>query len=558
MKKYIKNIVSICVLVFLAYGCSDSFLDEKVLDKLAPETLNDKFGYDAVAVGLYNRLSSEFYTTTGGGQAFTAMFQVGTDVVWAPVGRANGVRGYFDYAQLTSTDDPSKTLWTALYRIINNANVIIFNTESGNTVGMTQDEIDAFNAEGRFFRAYAYNMLATLYGGVPLIIEPIDDAKTDFTRASLADVNSVIEEDLIFAVSNLPEVGDAAYDARANKAMARQLLAEVYLRVGKPALAEDQCDDIINSGKFQLVKERYGVRADQPGDAFSDMFIYGNQRRSQGNTEVIWALENENPTDVTDGSTGASQFRRVWGASYHDLPGMQPTDTLGGRGLTRIRLNNWVVYNLYDNDDMRYSKFNIHRQHYFNNTNSKYDAIRGLPIPYAKDTVFSLPDGSSVKIFANDTIYKYVPYTLKWGEFDSRNVFGWGMYKDFIIMRLGETYLLRAEARFKQNNPGGAADDINVLRDRAQAPNVGAGEITLDFILDERARELLAEENRRMTLVRTGTLVERAKRLNGTSPLAGGAIETTNGIQDYNVLLPIPQSEIDLNKDAVLEQNPGY
>ena len=82
--------------------------------------------------------------------------------------------------------------------------------------------------------------------------------------------------------------------------------------------------------------------------------------------------------------------------------------------------------------------------------------------------------------------------------------------------------------------------------------------MSLDFILDERARELVGEENRRMTLVRTGTLVERAKRLCGTVTLAGGNIETTNGIQDYNVLLPIPQTEIDLNKDAVLEQNSGY
>ena len=117
-------------------------------------------------------------------------------------------------------------------------------------------------------------------------------------------------------------------------------------------------------------------------------------------------------------------------------------------------------------------------------------------------------------------------------------------------MRLGETYLLRAEARLKQDDFDGAAADINVLRDRANAPAVSAGDMTLDFILDERARELIGEENRRMTLVRTGTLVDRAIRLNGTEPLADGNIETTNGIQDYNMLLPIPQDEIDLNSRA--------
>ncbi|WP_111307464.1 RagB/SusD family nutrient uptake outer membrane protein [Confluentibacter sediminis] len=558
MKISIKYLVGMCALLLVNYSCQDSFLDEKVLDALAPETLNDKLGYDAAAVGLYNSLSSTFYTTDQD-QTFLGMFQLGTDIMWAPSGRSNGLaRPYFDYSQLNSTDWGASKVWNGAYKIINNANIIINNAESGNAVGMSQDEIKAFNGEGRFFRAYAYNMLATLYGGVPLVLVPIDDAKTDFTRASLDEVNTAIVTDLEKAVANLPEVDKAAYAGRANKNMARQLLAEVYLRIGKPDLAEKRCDTIINSGKYSLVKNRYGVRSSEPGDAFSDMFINGNQRRSQGNTEAIWVLEQENPTDVTGGSTGWPQQRRVWGASYHDLPGMEPTDTLGGRGLGRIRLDNWVLYNLYDDGDMRNSKYSIHRQHYFNNTNSKYDDIRGLPVPYGQDVTFTLPDASEVKIFAADTIYKNAPYILKWGQFDPRDVFGYGQFKDFIIMRLGETYLLRAEARFKQSDFDGAAQDINVLRDRAHAPFVDAGDITLDFILDERARELIGEENRRITLVRTGTLVERAKRLNGTAPLAGGNIETTNGLQDYNVLLPIPQSEIDLNKDAVLEQNPGY
>jgi len=223
-----------------------------------------------------------------------------------------------------------------------------------------------------------------------------------------------------------------------------------------------------------------------------------------------------------------------------------------------MRLDNWVLYGLYPPGDMRNSRFSIHRQHYFNNTQSKFDNIRGKPVPYGKDTLFVLANNDTIKIFALDTVYKLAPYTLKWGHFDPRDVFGYGMWKDFILMRLGETYLLRAEARFYQGNTSGAADDINELRTRANAPLVSASDITLDFILDERARELLAEENRRMTLVRTGTLVERARRLNGTTPLANGNIETTNGLQDFHTLLSYSQTEIDLNKDAVLEQNPGY
>ena len=558
MKKVIKNLISMSLIILVLYACDDSFLEEKVFDKLAPESLNDKLGYNAAEIGLYNTLSREFYTTDQD-QTFIGMFQLGTDILWAPSGRSNGLaRPYFDYTQLISTDWGASKVWNALYKIINNANIIIANAEENNAIGMSKEELDAFNAEARFFRAYAYNMLATLYGPVPLVLDPVDGAKTDFVRTPLSEINNLIVSDLNTAVADLPEVDKAVSEGRVNTAVASQLLAEVYLRIGENELAEDQCDLIINSMKFSLVDQRYGVRAGDPGDPFSDMFLLGNQRRSQGNTEAIWVLEQENPTDVTGGSTGYSQHRRVWGAAYHDMAGMQPADTLGGRGLGRVRLDNWVLYGLYDSGDMRNSKYSIHRQHYFNNTESKYDAVRGMPVPYGQNATFILSDASELKVFASDTIYKSAPYTLKWGQFDGRDVFGYGMFKDFILMRLGETYLLRAEARFKQNNTDGAAQDINKLRTRASAPLVNDTDITLDFILDERARELLAEENRRMTLVRTGTLVERAKRLNGVTSVAGGEIETTNGLQDYHMLLPIPQSEIDLNKDAELTQNFGY
>ena len=117
------------------------------------------------------------------------------------------------------------------------------------------------------------------------------------------------------------------------------------------------------------------------------------------------------------------------------------------------------------------------------------------------------------------------------------------------MMRLGETYLLLAEAQFRQGKLADAAASINVLRTRAKAAQVTASDITLNFILDERARELIGEEQRRITLVRTGTLVERTLRLNGAS---------VTGLTANNLLLPIPQSEIDRNINGTLRQNTGY
>jgi starch-binding outer membrane protein, SusD/RagB family len=551
--KYIKIFVCTCLLL-ISNACSDSFLDEKVLDKYAPQSLNDKLGLEAAVVGMYQHFGVLLKTTDD--QTLIGMWHVGTDIVWAPVGRSNGhARPYFDYTQLTPADGASLRVWRYLYKLISNANILIA-TASNEIPGMTQAERDVYNAEGRFYRAYAYNMLATLYGDVPLVTEPLTSPKTDFVRTPAAQVNAVIEDDLLFAINILPNIGLAAQPARSNKAMARQLLAEAYLRMGKNAEAEAQCTEIINgnSGSLSLIRNRFGVKANQPGDAFSDLFVYGNQRRNQGNTEVIWTFENENPTDKPYG-TDSPQQRRVWGAGYYDAPGMLPADSLGGRGIGRVRLNNWVLYGLYEKTDMRNSKYNIKRQYYFNNTEAKYNNIRGQAVPYGKEQEFTLSDGSKIRILRSDTIWRLAPSTTKWGQFDARDTFGFGMWKDFIMMRLGETYLLRAEARFKQNNLTGAADDLNVVRGRSNASVVAAANVTLDFILDERARELLAEENRRMTLVRTGTLVQRATTLNGTAPLSAGNFETTNGLTSKHLLMPIPQSEIDLNKDAVLGQN---
>jgi hypothetical protein len=354
-------------------------------------------------------------------------------------------------------------------------------------------------------------------------------------------VNNLIVSDLSFAAANLPDIEAVKINAkgkmysRANKFMAMQLLAETYLRTGKNDLAEQQCNAIITSGRFSLIKSRYGIKASLPGDQFSDMFWYGNERRNQGNTEAIWVLEEENPSTVTGGITNNAQQRRVWGAAYYQITGMAICDSLGGRGIARLRLSNWVVYGLYETNDLRNSNYNLRRNYWYNDPTKP--TTFGKPVPYA----------------GADTIYKIGPHTTKWFQFDPNDVFGFAMIKDYILMRLGETYLLMAEAQFKQGNLVGAAASINVIRARANATPVASAAVTMDYILDERVRELIGEENRRMTLMRTGTLVDRAIRLNSNS-----VMNPLNNLTTKNLLLPIPQSEIDLNKDAKLEQNPGY
>ena len=126
--------------------------------------------------------------------------------------------------------------------------------------------------------------------------------------------------------------------------------------------------------------------------------------------------------------------------------------------------------------------------------------------------------------------------------------------RDFILMRLADAYLIRAEANLKQGNTAQAAEDLNIVRKRGAwdgeeaSMEITAADVDIDFILDERARELVGEGHRWFDLVRTKKLVERVKAHN---------LDATNNIQSYHVLRPIPLDQIDRTEGGY-PQNTGY
>lgn len=577
-------------------SCSDSYLDEEMYSQYGTDVTN----VNSKVLGLHYKYAQMWGWSDQ--QGYVGCWQDGTDV-GAP-GDVQGVETpFYKYAQLTSQNGGVSHTWGSLYGIISAANNIV------NDANATAAE----KAEAEFFRAYAYNMLVTLWGDVPIITELITTVRTDFTRQPVAEVDKLIEADITDAIANLPEVGKTKTESRINKDCARMLAAEVFLRIGMRdnsyfKKAEDVITPTIEGGNYKLITERYGKFTGEAGDYYADMFRWGNQRRSQGNTEGIWIFQMEYNNTVTGGTINAPQQRRNWVAAFHKIEGMVNADSLGGRGNGRLRLSNYVKHVAFNQNgiekyDVRNSNYNIRRQLWYNKATMEItvkengkDVKKTIPWrdsvwvrpndPYRYDakganldekTFAALEEGGyEMKIVytgdaavwrASDTLNVMYPHTTKWGAYDPTDDFGWSMVKDWPLMRLGEAYLLRAEARFRQNNLAGAAEDINVLRDRAfktareeqgdaTLGAVSASDITLDFILDERIRELVGEENRRMTLVRTGTLGERIKKAQAieTAP----AEKIIEGYQDFNALLPIPLTEIQLNKDAVIEQNPGY
>ena len=183
-----------------------------------------------------------------------------------------------------------------------------------------------------------------------------------------------------------------------------------------------------------------------------------------------------------------------------------------------------------------------------------------------------------------------------WKFSDDRHPFakdGGNLYydTDWYMIRIAETYLLRAEARLAQDNKSGAADDINELRKRAGAKPCSASDVNIDYILDERIRELFGEEQRWVTLSRlscnpkatyvldcyptqdattSNTLYARTRKygLGYENDATAGRRETYTdkmgktrhypNIQPYNYVLPIPIQIINSNIKVEIKQNEGY
>ena len=555
----LRNIIysALAVSALTLTSCSDSYLDEKMYSSYGTDVTD----VEAKVIGLHQKFADLWGWSDQ--QGFVGCFQDGTDV-GAP-GSTQGVEvPFYQYGSLNAENSGVSKLWTSLYSIINSANIII-NTENVDA---------AAKGEAEFFRAYAYNLLVTLWGPVPLLTESKAEPRTDFIRNAVSEIDAVIFADLNDAIANLPEVGKTKTQNRINKDCARILAGEAFNRMGKYAEAEAAVSATINGGNYKLISERYGKFLSDAGDYYSDMFRWGNQRRSQGNTEGIWVFQMEYNRDVTGGIINAPQQRRNWVAAFHKLTDfMQNADSLGGRGNGRLRLSNYVKYGIWEDGDIRNSNHNIRRILYANkpNVNKEISVKDGFRVDDGTSgaTKITIKTGDRIYWKTSDTLEVMYPHPTKWGAYDPTDDFGWEMVKDWPLMRFAEAYLLRAEARINQGNTAGAAEDINVLRDRAfktyraetgnaNAGKVTAAQMTIDFLLDERIREMVGEENRRYTLCRTGKLAERVKMMMDKWAEGTDSKKITGFDASKHTLLPIPLSEIQLNKDADLQQNPGY
>ena len=244
-----------------------------------------------------------------------------------------------------------------------------------------------------------------------------------------------------------------------------------------------------------------------------------------------------------------------------------------------------------DPNDFRGSEIMIQRD-YYTPSGKKWSEVKANIIARAAAHASEYVGTTNpYELTASDTV-NITPRFWKFS--DDRHVFdgGYAYYDtDWYLIRIAETYLLRAEARLAQGNRSGAADDINVLRERAGARLCTASDVNIDYILDERIRELFGEEDRWITLSRlscnpkathvlecypiqdattSNTLYERTRKygLGYEEDLTEGRRETyidkmgktrhIPNIKPHNYVLPIPIHVINNNIGYEIKQNEGY
>ena len=572
-----KNIKYMLLVLFLSvFGTScdhDEVLTEVPKDFLSPEnSFVNKSGFESALANIYLGIRGSFYAS-GDSYSNFDMQGVDVDLVVAQQPTNDSYVEYFHWNTLNADNGFVNKWWSRFYSIIFQTNVIIDRAEYEGVNWVSEDEKNSIIAEAKFLRAFAYHFLANMWGGVPLVLKETSGPKFDYERSTQEQVYLQCKDDLTFAIQWMG-TADKQKGGRAPRAAAQHLLVEVSISMGDYQGAIDAASAVINDPKFDLMTDRFGVHKDfqfngydyqgddEPwGDVYWDLFREGNFNRGEGNSECIWNVQFD--VDILGGgnvgrSGGNFVLERWWGPLFWNLKDKNGVsnylkDVLCGRPVGRgtatpyLDQQIWRFKDDFDKD-IRNSKYNVQRTFYWTNPNGEF---YGEPI--TADNLGSAADFNPGRISPH---FKKNVTAVHHRQFQDATSGEWHdngrIYKDWYIMRLAETYLLRAEAYHLKGENQKSADDINVVRNRAHATSVSADEINLDLILDERARELHGEEFRLNTLMRMGKLVEYLQKYNPA------VIHNGYTLGDHLNKLPIPNSEIEANKEKVLEQNPGY
>lgn len=569
MKKIV-SILIISILGVLSQSC-DSYLEEEMISDVSSASYyTTEEGLQDAVEAAYAYLKNQYF----GQECGSSLTVFGTDEF------ANGSDGshkalsqyYYDTSESFVED-----LWESMYLAINQCNAVVARSEE--IADIDESTKSELVAEARFLRAFYYFVLVRQWGDVHLTLDETVGVETEANKTAEEDIyETAIFPDLEYAISILPE--EQSDYGRATKGAAQFLLAKAYLDYGWTTNSTDAftkaasyAEAVINSGNYSML------------DDYADVWDINNQI----NAEVVWAVQNTSDP-LTNGN--GNRLHLYFLMEYDKLPGMQRTVEYG-RPWKRFAPTPYLL-SLWDRQyDARYYKGFFHVW----NANYESSMLEGMTFG---DTAIFIP-GVNVgeKYYVADDNGNRVEKTLTQQYVDARHGYSMQIYtpdtrnngeastgysekvypttckfldparaskndaagtRDFFVMRLSEAYLIAAEAYFKLTENESAADMLNEVRVRAAWPGyedemmISASDVSLDFILEERARELFGEQQRWYDLTRTGTLVERVKLYCNATNSANYAVDN---IEDKHVLRPIPQDHIDKCSNDY-EQNEGW
>lgn len=530
-------------------SCEDYLNEENIANVTAS-------GYYTTAAGLEDAVRAtygimkEYY----GPEIGWTMSVFGTDTYRAGADGSHKYMGRYDSGH-NSEARYMRDTWRIFYRQVNQANAVIARAEGVEDMDATLKSRRI--AEAKFLRALAYFNLVRHYGDIHLSLEETEGVEITANKTSASEVYAAITSDLNDAISGL-EDNPSDY-GRASIPAAQFLLAKVKLSQPSPDAsgAESLMTSVINNPRFSLLSD------------FSDLWRLDNEK----NSEVVWAIQNSK-SQVDEGLDGYGHRGHLYFLMEYDKKPAMTRDTENGRPWKRFRPTEYLMDVVFADrqNDSRYDKTFKHVW-YANVGND--GGPNGVPVKVG-DTALYIPgpgldkNGVDMDAYWTEAKQKTVNYEVytsnewdtrtfpslnKWIDNSRPNRQHTQGQRDYLLMRLADAYLIRAEARLAQGNTSGAADDINVIRTRAAwdaskvaAMQITAADVDIDFILDERARELVGEGHRWFDLKRTGQLISRVKAHNS---------DAKANIKDHHIVRPIPLSQID-RTDGGYAQNPGY
>ena len=589
-----KKILTLLAAVLVLAACHDEeFLTEHPKYFYTPDNaFSTQDQVDQVLLTCYASIRDIKVMRNEGMEYFVFRCCSGTDMYDVTSIRHN--YQFNDYSLITPEHKVFKFIFAYWYKLISYANLALYAADLEDITWDSEASKAYAKAQAHFFRAWAYMKLGEAFGGVFIVEEICTEPRFDFARSTRAETYQYAIDELECCLEDFPETGGRG---RIVRGAAQHTLAQLYLdkgvALGEEGRAEeartaflksvDYAGDVIDGGTYALMRQRFGTRknegptfyyANTPklktadhtyakagvilrGNVIWDMYQTGNIAYQDGNRESIWIVRADLESYLAGDKAARLSYSRCFSPSIREaLPGVLDglMEDTGGRGVSWVMPTDYVRSQIYagkwGDGDLRNSEVVMRRTFVGNVPGSVY---YGRVVPWSviyhegadaatRESAYTQAFPISCKVSSD--IYPDDDY----GGNKSN------LYRDDYMIRLAETYLIRAEAYMRAGDAASAARDINTVRERAQCKYmVTTDDVSVELILDERARELIYEENRWNTLLRMGgTLAsDRVREYSYWDYPRSGSMKNFG-------VWPIPQSVIDTNKDVKIEQNDGW